>query len=53
MNPWDLLTWISAAALVVSAIVIFAYFVSDAREYIENERRKGNDLTGGPTNPDR
>jgi len=44
---------VQAVALVVSAIVIFACFVRDAREYIENERRKGNDSGGGPTNPDR
>ena len=40
MNPWDLLTWVSAVALVVSAILIFIYFLRDAREYIENERQK-------------
>jgi Na+/proline symporter len=39
--------------LPLSAIVVFAYFVRDAREYIEIERRKGNDSGGGPTKQDR
>ncbi len=30
----------------IAAIVIFACFVRDAGEYIENERRKGNDSSG-------
>ena len=31
MNGWDLFTWINAAILGVSAIIIFAYFLRDAR----------------------
>jgi len=40
MNPWDLLTWISSVALTVSAILIFIFFLRDAREYIEKERQR-------------
>jgi Na+/H+ antiporter NhaD/arsenite permease-like protein len=43
MNPWDLLTWVSAVALIVSAIMIFIYFLRDAREYIEKERQKNTE----------
>ena len=45
MNPWDLLTWVSAVALVVSAILIFIFFLRDAREYIENERKRNAERT--------
>ncbi len=31
MNGWDLFTWFSALLLAGSAVVIFAYFVRDAR----------------------
>ena len=31
MNGWDLFTWINVVILATSAIVIFAYFLRDAR----------------------
>ena len=49
MNPWDLLTWISAVALGVSGILIFVYFLRDARDYIEKEKqRKDSRSDQGP-----
>jgi hypothetical protein len=43
MNPWDLLTWVSAVVLTISAIVIFVYFVRDALEYIRKERQRDSE----------
>ena len=39
MNGWDLFTWICAAALAGSAVVIFAFFLRDARSILKRERR--------------
>ena len=38
MNPWDLLTWVAAALLAGSAIVIFVFFAKDAREIFQGQR---------------
>lgn len=35
MNGWDLLTYLMCAVLAVSAIVIFALFLRDARGIID------------------
>ncbi len=37
MNPWDLLTWISAIVPGISGILIFAFFLRDARQILEKE----------------
>lgn len=37
MNAWDLLTWISSVALAGSAVVIFGFFVRDARSILDRE----------------
>ncbi|MCH7708993.1 MAG: hypothetical protein IH884_10925 [Myxococcales bacterium] len=37
MNPWDIVTWISAIALAVSALVIFGFFLRDARGILERD----------------
>jgi hypothetical protein len=37
MNPWDAATWISAAALGLSAVVIFGFFMKDARSILNRE----------------
>ena len=37
MNPWDLLTWISAVVLGISGILIFAFFLRDARQITKRE----------------
>ncbi len=39
MNGWDLFTWINAIALLVSSVVIFLYFLRDARELLQGERK--------------
>jgi len=35
VNPWDILTWICAIALAVSAVVIFGFFLRDARGILD------------------
>jgi hypothetical protein len=43
VNGWDLLTWIAAAVLAVSAVTIFALFVKDARKiYRQKESGRGD-----------
>lgn len=37
MNPWDAVTWFSAFTLAASAVVIFAFFVRDARSILNRE----------------
>jgi hypothetical protein len=39
MNGWDLFTWINAIVLLVSSVVIFLYFLRDARELLQGERQ--------------
>ena len=39
MNGWDLFTWINAIVLLVSSIVIFIFFLRDARELLQGERQ--------------
>lgn len=31
MNPWDLFTWVMAAVLGVGSLVVFVFFLRDAR----------------------
>ena len=38
MNGWDLFTWIMTLILAVSAVVIFAYFLRDARQILKREK---------------
>ncbi len=35
MNGWDLFTWISAIVLAVSGVLIFGFFVRDARHVMQ------------------
>ncbi|MBW2231603.1 MAG: hypothetical protein JRH17_14550 [Deltaproteobacteria bacterium] len=44
MNGWDVLTWLSSVALGVSAIVIFVFFLKDARSIISGIGRESDDL---------
>ena len=37
MNAWDIFTWICAIALAVSAVVIFGFFLRDARGILERD----------------
>ena len=38
MNGWDLFTWICSGALGLSAIVIFGFFLRDAKGVIRGGR---------------
>ena len=38
MNGWDLFTWICSGVLMVSSVLIFIYFLRDAREILQGER---------------
>lgn len=37
MNPWDLVTWLSAVLLATCAAVIFGFFARDARSILNRE----------------
>ena len=43
MNGWDLFTWIMALVLAGSAVIIFAYFLRDARGIIKQESEEPDD----------
>ena len=45
MNGWDLFTWINAIVLLVSSIVIFIFFLRDARELLQGEREDDKEDT--------
>ena len=38
MNGWDVFTWICSGALGLSAVLIFSYFLRDARGIIQGQR---------------
>jgi hypothetical protein len=40
MNGWDLATWLSAAGLALSSVVIFVLFLRDARGILGREDRE-------------
>ena len=37
MNGWDVVTWFSSIALAGSAVVIFGFFLRDARSILNRE----------------
>ncbi len=39
MNPWDLVTWIACVILAGSAVLIFGFFLKDARDLFDPGRR--------------
>lgn len=43
MNPWDVVTWLSAVALAASALVIFVFFLRDARSILDREMHHPDD----------
>lgn len=43
MNGWDAFTWIMAVVLAGSALVIFAYFLRDARGVLNRSRDEPDD----------
>jgi len=42
MNAWDVVTWLSAVALAARAVVLFWFFLRDARSILNREMH-GND----------
>ena len=47
MNGWDFFTWVCAIALAVSAVVIFGFFLRDARGILERDLHR-SDEDGAP-----
>ena len=43
MNAWDLVTWIASVTLAVSAVVIFAFFLRDARSIVSREMHEDDE----------
>ncbi|MBW2289193.1 MAG: hypothetical protein JRG80_03565 [Deltaproteobacteria bacterium] len=43
MNAWDVVTWLSAVALAASAVVIFWFFLRDARSILNREMHGHDD----------
>ena len=44
MNPWDVFTWFNAVALTLGTIVIFIFFLRDARKFLgQREHREQSD----------
>ncbi len=43
MNGYDLFTWVMALVLGGSAVVIFAYFLRDARKILDRTRHGEDD----------
>jgi hypothetical protein len=37
MNAWDFVTWLSSVVLGLSAVVIFVFFLRDARSILNRE----------------
>ena len=43
MNGWDVFTWVCTVALATSGIVIFAFFLRDARGILKRESRQDDE----------
>jgi hypothetical protein len=43
VNGWDVLTYLCSAGLGVSAVVIFGFFLRDARELLQRPGDKDDD----------
>jgi len=44
MNPWDVFTWFNAVALTLGTILIFIFFLRDARKFLgQREQREKSD----------
>jgi hypothetical protein len=43
MNGWDLFTWFNCAVLAGTAVVIFGYFLKDARSILTGQRSDVDD----------
>lgn len=51
MNPWDVLTWFCSIALAVSGVVIFGFFMKDARGILKRDKRPSEEEGGTRGNP--
>ena len=49
MNGWDLLTWLSSFALAASAVVIFGYFLRDARSIFNRDMHHPDEAPKSPS----
>jgi hypothetical protein len=38
VNPWDVFSWVCSAALAASAVLIFGFFLRDARGILRRDR---------------
>ena len=38
MNPWDVFSWVCSVALAVSAVLIFSFFLRDARGILRRDQ---------------
>ncbi len=52
MNPWDFVTWVSAVLLAGSAVVIFAFFLRDARSILDREMHGHKEERNDTSAPD-
>ena len=43
MNGWDLFTWFNSAVLAGTAVVIFGFFLKDARSILTGDRSAVDD----------
>ena len=42
MNGWDIFTWISSVVLAGSGLLIFVFFLRDARDMLKREKYEGD-----------
>lgn len=47
MNGWDAFTWFCSAALAGAAVVIFAYFLRDARTILSRDTHDHEEPSAG------
>ena len=45
MNAWDFVTWLSSVALATSALVIFGFFLRDARSILDRKMHDEDERT--------
>jgi hypothetical protein len=43
VNPWDVATWACSIALAVSGVLIFGFFLKDARGILKKEGRSSEE----------
>ncbi len=51
MNAWDFVTWVASIALAVSAVVIFGFFLRDARGILNRDLRPRDDESASDVDP--